>query len=465
MFQLLLKYFKLMSITLVITNTSHSDFIHSVHNSEGGYIADKNGNKLKFKGVNLGGWLMWESYIWHLGIAGETEIYNKLLELLPKNEVEQFRQDVYHGYIQESDIERISQLGMNVVRVPFNHIAYDVNALFPVLDNLIEWCRKYEIYIILDLHSAPYPQNQFFVGDWQSSDKQLWEDWPAYKNAAPIIWKEIASRYKEETIIAGYDLLNEPWTDWFGEEKLPEEMEAIIDSIRTVDTNHMVIVEGDQMAHDFSQFEADWSEPYDDNLSFEFHLYYDISTKNEQDAKLDEWERFSKTIGAPTFCGEYGGMDYASNGFTRRLFDERGDWLSGHVFWTWKVAEQKPGSSFNGVKSENQIWGIRRIDVGPNWSTVIHYIGGASLNKPSPSKTRAGIEEFKKAFLFENTTEDQEAIPFPVSTLNQFQILRNWDKGNISTRYCCEDEYNLIINYAPHRKAFFSINGKHVDVK
>lgn len=68
------------------------------------------------------------------------------------------------------------------------------------------------------------------------------------------IWGYIAEKYKDEPIIAGFDIINEPcfvsdvaaFNDFF---------EKAIQKIRTVDNNHIVFLEGDDWAKDFSLLE------------------------------------------------------------------------------------------------------------------------------------------------------------------------------------------------------------------
>jgi endoglucanase len=107
------------------------------------------------------------------------------------------------------------------------------------------------------------------------------------QNRLKALWTEIARRYKDEIAIGGFDLLNEPY--------VPEKptLEAtfaqwqnlaqdITDSIRTVDQNHLIIVEKlqnckfiepgkyweENMNGDMNFFLID-----DPNVAYEFHDY------------------------------------------------------------------------------------------------------------------------------------------------------------------------------------------------
>ncbi len=70
---------------------------------------------------------------------------------------------MYQNFITERDIEMISQMGLNVIRVPFNHTLLEDDAHpyqykesgWKFLDQLLIWSEKHRVYVVLDLHSAP----------------------------------------------------------------------------------------------------------------------------------------------------------------------------------------------------------------------------------------------------------------------------------------------------------------------
>ena len=116
---------------------------------------------------------------------------------------------------------------------------------FAQIDSLITWCKKRDIYLILDLHAAPGGQSAEPISDYDPLYPSLWD---SEENKARTIdlWREIASRYVNEETLAGYDLLNEPAWRELG----PQNIDLrnlyinITNAIRTVDTNHIVYIEG-----------------------------------------------------------------------------------------------------------------------------------------------------------------------------------------------------------------------------
>ena len=112
-------------------------------------------------------------------------------------------------------------------------------------------------------------------GGFQSNGEggALWSD-VANQDRLTALWKEIARRYADEPIIAGFGLVNEPeplvsrqqWHDLAA--RLPA-------AIRSVDTNHIVFVERPiAIAGDFNS-DADMNlfTLDDANVVYEFHFY------------------------------------------------------------------------------------------------------------------------------------------------------------------------------------------------
>ena len=61
-------------------------------------------------------------------------------------------------HIQEDDFQRLHELGFDHVRIPIDEVQFwdeDHNQLpqaWELLDNALDWARKYELRVIVDLH-------------------------------------------------------------------------------------------------------------------------------------------------------------------------------------------------------------------------------------------------------------------------------------------------------------------------
>jgi endoglucanase len=143
----------------------------------------------------------------------------------------------------EADFPRVKDMGMNAIRFYLNYRFFEDDIAPYVykqsgwdwLDQNVGWAKKYGIYIILNIH---IPQ-----GGFQSNGggAALW-DVIENQNRLAALWKAIAARYSEEPAVGGYDLLNEPVVST-GVEQWKSLAQRLTDTIRSVDANHLVIVE------------------------------------------------------------------------------------------------------------------------------------------------------------------------------------------------------------------------------
>jgi len=178
-------------------------------------------------------------------------------------------------------IANIASLGANVIRNAINYRQFEDNAHpyiyraegWAQLDGQIALAKGAGLYTIIDMHVPPGGL-QGVVG----SSARLWQE-PELRDRTKALWRAIAERYREEPWVAAYDLINEPmptqnpgqWASFAQE---------LVDTIRQVDTNHLVIVEEIVAVVDANgNYPAiDPNEPRlpkvnDDNVLYDFHFY------------------------------------------------------------------------------------------------------------------------------------------------------------------------------------------------
>ena len=71
--------------------------------------------------------------------------------------------EIYRAkYVAEKDIAAIAEWGFDHLRLPMHYnLLYDpdtgtfIESGFELIDTFLDWCRKYEIDVILDMHAAP----------------------------------------------------------------------------------------------------------------------------------------------------------------------------------------------------------------------------------------------------------------------------------------------------------------------
>lgn len=246
-------------------------------------IVGEDGTEVLLRGIGLGGWLVPEGYMLHTsGFANSpTEIRNKIFALIGQANTDSFFTLYRQNYVARKDIEQLAQWGFNSVRLPMHYGlltpkdqpgVYSEQG-FALIDSLLSWCEANHLYLILDLHCAPGGQNEANISDYISGEPALWES-VDNQNRTIALWKKIAERYANKKWIGGYDLLNETvWT--FGSPNPPllnlrDLFIAITSAIRQVDTTHIVFIEGNTWATDFTGLTPAW----DAQLVYSFHKYW-----------------------------------------------------------------------------------------------------------------------------------------------------------------------------------------------
>lgn len=414
-------------------------------------IIDGYGTTIKLDGVNVGGWLMWEGWIWGGGFSTETQLVQGISNKLGVIPAENFRDSVYKNYITRADIERISQQCFNVVRIPFNHAILEddtnpfvyKNSGWALLDSVLNWCEIYNVYAVLDLHSAPGGQSTLFTADPDPID--LWSS-PQNQQRTIQLWKAIAQRYNNRGIIAGYDLLNEPNTT--NNPLLLSLYQNIIDTIRTVDTNHMFFIEGNDYAQDFSMFTS----LLDSNIAFEFHIYTWFGADVQQE--LTELKTFSQNLNVPIWCGEWGDNDLSN--LTSQVAEFRNSTynVSGNAFWTWKKQFK-----FIQYPCYNCYYGTF------TWDKVTEWINNNTSPQPTVIETQQGVNDFLNNIKFQKTylnnslnsvLEVCSIVGIDEISNQTFSIFPNPSNGHLTIIRNHIDENCIITIYDPKGRVLLS---------
>jgi len=353
-------------------------------------IVTPNGKPIILKGVNLGGWLMMEGYILHSLNYPERKFKGEFAKALGAKALAEFEKAFRDHFIQENDIKTIAELGFNCVRVPFNHrlvekipYQYDKNGL-AYLDKIVRWGEKYKIWIILDLHAAAGSQNH----DWHSDSFGQAELWTkeSFRRRTYALWEFLSDRYKDKPWVAGYDLLNEAVLD--NTVLLNEFYTKLIKTIRKVDKNHILFVEGNRWATDLKCLD-DFD---DDNLVLSVHCYvpidytsnfvqflsyplkrYGISwNKTYLEKLIAEHTQSARQRGVPVFVGEFGANSrdgvYGEDKWLRDVLSCFKEMDFHWTYWTYKALKNSilPDGIFSFM--ENPPW-VNRMGPRLGWDT------------------------------------------------------------------------------------------------
>jgi len=341
-----------------------------------------NGKAIIFRGYGLGNFLNLEHFM--LGIPGiESELRLKIEKSYGRNRAKIFWEKYYECYVNESDFKFLKEIGINAVRIPFNYHHFEIDQMsseqmqsdqdtyefnpagFKQIDRILSYCEKYKIYGILDLHAAPGGQNPDWHSDNRIGESLFWEI-ADFRKRVVALWKFIANHYKDNTWVAAYDLLNEPLLFDANPIVMRDFFEELVQEIRTVDSNHLLFIEGDTYTMDFRAFR-----PFTDkNIAATFHLYpmffkelLSIEREKRKEA-LEEilfrsvtLDYIQDVLKMPVWCGETGALlDSNNREYQESLLEDFLYVLEKHKI-SWSIWSYKDARSMGSVHpAENSEW-------------------------------------------------------------------------------------------------------------
>ena len=295
---------------------SQSALAQGYLHAEGDRIVDGKGENFIIRSIGTGNWMLQEGYMMKTaGIAGtQHEFRKKLEQTIGTARTDSFYVSWLNNHFTRSDVDSMKAWGFNAVRPALHYkwftlpiedepVAGEQTWLetgFRLTDSLVKWCSDNDMYVIFDMHGAPGGQGKNAdISDYDPSKPSLWES-EANKTKLVALWYKIAERYHDEPWVGGYDLINE--TNWtFSEpdnQPLKDLYERITDTIRLVDQNHILFIEGNWFANDFSGL----TPPWDDNLVYSFHKYWSYNDPGSLDYAT--WLRNDYNV--PLWLGESG---------------------------------------------------------------------------------------------------------------------------------------------------------------
>jgi endoglucanase len=291
---------------------------------------------LLLRGINLGNWLLPEGYMFKFKSANSPRLIEGVInQLIGEDEARRFWKVYRDNYITDEDIKFIKQSGFNSVRIPFSYRLFVTNDETPrlegvgyaLLDRVIGWCKREGLFVILDMHAAPGGQTGDNIDDsW--GYPFLFENVESQELTIKI-WQKLAARYKNDSTIIGYDLLNEPIPHFldiaYFNPKLEPLYRKIVAGIRQIDRNHIIFLGGAQWDTNFKVF----GPPFADKLAYTFHKYW---MEVKQDS-IQEYVDFGNKYNVPIWMGESGeNTDEWIASFRTLLERNRIGWC----FWPYK---------------------------------------------------------------------------------------------------------------------------------
>ncbi|MDO4163895.1 MAG: glycoside hydrolase family 5 protein [Bacteroides sp.] len=372
---------------------------------QGQDLIKPDGSKLFIMGTNLGNWLNPEGYMFRFSKTNSARFINEMFcQLVGPDFAAEFWKAFKDNYVTREDIRFIKQTGANTIRLPFHYKLFtdeDYMGLtaaqdgFARIDSLVEWCRESDLYLILDMHDAPGGQTGDNIDD--SYGYPWLFDSPASQTLYCDIWQRIAERYKDEPVILGYELFNEPIAPYFSNmEELNGKLEEVykqgVAAIRKADTNHIILLGGAQWNGNFRPFK---DATFDDKIMYTCHRYGGDATK----VAIQEIINFRDSVNLPMYMGEIGHNTNQWQADFCRVMREAN---IGYTFWPYKKMD---GSSFVGITPPE------------NWNSITAFSEASRSTykeireaRPDQAIARQAMTDFIEACQLKNCVVQKEYI-------------------------------------------------------
>ena len=392
-------------VTLALTATTALAGNRFVRVS-GKNLIKPDGQKLFIQGTNLGNWLNPEGYMFGFSRTNSAWMIDLMIkEAAGPDFATEFWRAFKDNYITRADIDFIRQQGANTIRLPFNYKLFtdeDYMGLthrqdgFERIDSVVGWCRDNGLYLILDMHDCPGGQTGDNIDDGHGYP-WLFESEPSQRLFCDI-WQRIADRYKDEPVVLGYELMNEPIAHYFeNKEQLNLQLEPLykraVKAIREVDPNHVILRGGARWNSDFYMF-SDWT--FDDNVMYTCHRYGGEATAEA----IKDYTEFRDKTRLPMYMGEIG---HNTEAWQAQFVTVMKQANIGYTFWPYKKID---GSCMMGIVKPAE------------WDSVVVKYSEATRGtykewreaRPDQATFRRLLMEFAENSRFERCRPQQEYI-------------------------------------------------------
>ena len=440
------------ALILALVGFANSAFGQSFLQTSGPKIVNSSNQEVLLNGVNLGNWAVQEGYMMKKDWPGIGTDGKKTQGMVKKAlynfgmsdaDVETFYQSYRNNFITKPDFDYLASKGFNCVRLPLHYelfltpaqravrssvmrgtVTYDSyvasltswyngNQLFvdPVnmeavrmIDNVLSWAQANNMYVILDMHAAPGSQGT----DANIADSivplDLWNR-SINQDVLNRLWAFVAARYKSDSRVAMYDLINEP-NNVPSNSTIHDVFERLINTVRAQGDNHMLLVEGNGWGNNFNYMEP-FTFTNKANLVYNSHRYSGTgylmdngvnSTESDVNSLrfIGNLRNFRTKNNAPIWVGETGeNTDTWMHEAAVNLNSVGIGWCH----WTYKRFEDANNSAFMHIKSPFVVDGTAGLPqvltniqfancvpnttvgaISPNQNGITNYPGGGNYN-------------------------------------------------------------------------------------
>lgn len=390
--------------------------------TSGQIFINEKGQEVLLRGLGVANWLNPEGFLFggapFGGVMGRfarscefdrgRTMDQFVAELCGPSYQKKFWKQWVDNYFAEADIRKMKEQGFNSVRFPLDARLlleeepgyHFIEEHFQFLEHYLDLCEKYGMYVILDMHAACAGQSAVSCDNGVDNQPHLFLDEEG-ANRTIRLWQELAERWADRWIIAGYDLLNEPIS-------LPEfdclipELKAFYDrlvtAVRQVDQKHILFIQGNRFANRLDIFDHDYDPEYH-NWAICTHCYEtfpDLALFGPILEKRAQWN-------VPVWMGETGGSSPANpeagSTWMAVTFEMMMEYHISYNIWCAKALE--------GVDAAYSVSFCSPDPKG--WRQIVDYCAKGTA-KPGYAKAIKIFDELLENIKLENCTEQIDRV-------------------------------------------------------
>ena len=313
-------------------NAMQYKYMSSYTHVDGSHLIAQDGKKVELHGINIGGWLVTETWMCGFtdskdtqesdgnnGTAGRSTLESLENRFGPEKAAALMGVWQDHWMTTE-DLDQIRDAGFNLIRVPISYRtlqhadgSWILDAYgqidFGKMDWIVNEAAQRGIYTIFDLHVWP-EQRVAYEKIGRADGKNI-------REAMSRLWTAIAAHYRGNGAIAAFDLINEFPGNWGVQQVLSR-------AVRDADPDRVLVVEGFTLP-EFLKLRQAGEFP---NSIFSEHLYgANPLTTEEIKSRLKE----AVASPVPIYIGEFLAADFSSA--TQTMNASNIAWSS----WTYKA--------------------------------------------------------------------------------------------------------------------------------
>lgn len=314
----------------------------------------------KIRAVNLGGWFVLERWMKQELFTGlPSSCHDETCFSTLQTNMDQLLEEHYKTWITKDDLLWLKQQGINLVRIPipwWNKGEGVYHRSIEALDQAIATLEEIGLDFMLDLHTAPGCQNGFDNGGIQHQIE--WPNDPDNITKTIDVLVDIMQRYNDYTHFHSIQLLNEPHVS-IDIELLQDFYLRSYHELRAIHPTRTIVM------HDGFRLKA-WKEFFTTNpftnVILDTHMYQCFDHRqHEWDLKqhCDTAKKRYKILAqieqyVPVIVGEWSlGLrpnehlekhteDHVLSSYASAQLEGMRE-CTGHVFWSYKIAEGRNG--------------------------------------------------------------------------------------------------------------------------